>query len=186
MGCWLRTPDSGLPPRGPDQDYNVARDVDAARAVLTAAGDLTVVTLAETLQTHLRRGHLPTLRAAGPLGELLADQAEAYAVLRGHARLAGAHAGLPDDLVLFLHDPLAAAIAVGWGGAVTEERRLAVQPAGAGLRLVAAEGGRPVRVVADLDAEAFPQRWLTAVTRHVHDAHIWCEGTDDLDHGRTT
>jgi purine nucleosidase len=162
MGGWLRTPDDGLPARDPDQDFNVACDPEAARTVFAAAGDLRVVTLADTLQTHLRRTHLARLHAAGPLGDLLADQAEGYAVRSDHARLAAEHAGLPEDLLLFLHDPLACAVAVGWPGARLVEKRLTVAAAGRGLRLVPAAGGRPVRVVDDLDAEGFADRWLTA------------------------
>jgi len=162
MGGWLRTPDDGLPARGPDDDFNVASDVDAARTVLAAVGDLTVVTLAETVRTHLRTVHLPRLRAVGPIGELLADQAEAYAVLRDHRGLAAEHVGLPDDLLVFLHDPLACAVAVGWPGVRLEERRLTVETAGRGLRLVPGEAGRPVRVVAEVDADGFADRWLTA------------------------
>ena len=162
MGGWLRSPDDGLPSRGPDQDFNVACDVEAARTVLDSAGDLTVVTFAETLRTHLRTVHLPRLRAVGPIGELLADQAERYAVLRDHARLAAEHVGLPDDLLVFLHDPLACAVAVGWPGVRLEERALTVETAGRGLRLVPGKAGRPVRVVAEADAEGFADRWLTA------------------------
>ena len=163
MGGWLRTPDDGLPARSADEDYNVACDPGAARVVLDAAGDLTVVTLAETLRTHLRRAHLARLRAVGPIGVLLADQATRYAALRDHAGLAAGHPGLPDDLLLFLHDPLACAVAVGWEGARLVERRLAVEPAGSSLRLVPGESGRRVRVVADLDAVGFAERWLSAV-----------------------
>ena len=170
MGGWLRTPDAGLPPYGPDGDFNVACDPEAARIVLGAAGDLTVVTLADTLQTHLRRTHLPALRAAGPVGDLLADQAEAYASLKDHAGLAAAHRGLPDDLLVFLHDPLACAVAVGWPGASPMQQRLVVETAVSGLRLVPREGGRAVQVIAHLAAGAFADRWLAAIrasaTRH--------------------
>ena len=85
-----------------------------------------------------------------------------YAVLRDHARLAAEHVGLPDDLLVFLHDPLACAVAVGWPGVRLEERALRVETAGRGLRLVPGEAGRPVRVVAEVDAEGFADRWLTA------------------------
>lgn len=162
MGGWLRTPDVGLPARSADEDYNVACDPESARVVLDRAGDLTVVTLAETLRTHLRHVHLPALRAVGPIGVLLADQAVRYAALRGHRRLAAGHTGLPDDLLVFLHDPLACAVAVGWEGARLVGQRLVVEPAGSSLRLVPGVHGRPVQVVADLDADAFAERWLAA------------------------
>ena len=56
-------------------------------------------------------------------GGLMARQAAAYRDDRGQAGArARAHAGLPDDLANFHHDPLAAAVAAGWDG-VTIERR---------------------------------------------------------------
>jgi purine nucleosidase len=145
MGGWLRPPASDLPPYGPEADSNLACDPDAAATVLEAAGDLTLVTLADTLRTHVRAAHLPRLRAAGPVGALLARQAEEYARLRGHARLARAHAGLPADLLHFLHDPLAVATALDWPG-VTVART--------------APGRQAVTAV---DGKAFAAWWLSAV-----------------------
>jgi purine nucleosidase len=145
MGGWLRPPASDLPPYGPEADSNLACDPDAAATVLEAAGDLTLVTLADTLRTHVRAAHLPRLRAAGPVGALLARQAEEYARLRGHARLARAHAGLPADLLHFLHDPLAVATALDWPG-VTVART--------------APGRQAVTAV---DGKSFATWWLSAV-----------------------
>jgi inosine-uridine nucleoside N-ribohydrolase len=145
MGGWLRPPASDLPAYGPERDWNLACDPDAAAVVLERAGDLTLVTLADTLRTHLRAAHLPRLRAAGPVGALLARQAEQYARLRDHAGLARAHTGLPDDLLHFLHDPLAVATALDWPG-VTVTRT--------------APGRRGVTAV---DGKAFTQWWLSAV-----------------------
>ena len=106
------------------------------------------MTLADTLRTHLRAAHLPRLRAAGPVGALLAGQAEQYAALRDHAGLARAHAGLPDDLLHFLHDPLAVATALGWPGVtVTPTAARAAGGDGGGregFRRVVALGGRAV------------------------------------------
>ncbi len=164
MGGWVRPMDADLPAYGPADDWNVAWDTDAARIVLESAGDLTLVTLADTLRTHVRAVHLPRLRSAGPLGELLARQAVAYAELRDHAALARAHEGLPDDLLHFLHDPLACAVALGWPGARTELLRLRPQQAGDGaLSMVPDPAGRAVRVVTAVDGPAFAERWLQAV-----------------------
>jgi len=160
MGGWLRPPASDLPPYGPEADWNLACDPDAAATALAAAGDLTLVTLADTLRTSVRAAHLPRLRAAGPVGALLARQAEQYARLRDHARLARAHTGLPDDLLHFLHDPLAVATALDWPG-------VTVTSTGAGRRAVTA-----------VDGKAFAEWWLSAVDlsaqRHRtgrHDTH---------------
>lgn len=161
MGGWLRPPDEGLPAYGPDRDWNVTCDPAAARSVFAVAGDLTLVTLADTLRTHLRAEHLHRLRGSGPLGRLLAEQAVAYARVRDHAGLAAAHAGLPDDLVAFLHDPLTCAVAVGWAGARLVDRDVVVEGAEGWLRLVPGPG-RTVRVVDQLDAAGFADRWLRA------------------------
>ena len=162
MGGWVHDLEADLPSWGPGRDGNVAADLGAARTVLDLTGDLTLVTLHETLRVHLRRAHLSRLRAAGEIGTLLAGQAEAYARLQGHGELALAHAGLPDDLLVFLHDPLAAAVALGWAGATTETRHLAPVVDDGGLRLVPAAGGRPVRVLTGLDPPSFTDRWLWA------------------------
>jgi hypothetical protein len=95
------------------------------------------------VKVHLRAADLPRLRAAGALGELVARQAEAYGVDR-RAGLAAQHPKLPLDLLNFHHDPLAAAVAVGWDG-------------------VTFVGN----VVADVDGDAFPERWLQAI-EHLH------------------
>ncbi|HTE73343.1 MAG TPA: nucleoside hydrolase [Actinomycetes bacterium] len=145
MGGWLRPPGSDLPAYGPDRDWNMAGDPDAAATVLAAAGDLTQVTLADTLRTSVRAEHLPRLRAAGRVGALLARQAEQYAALRDHGALAAAHAGLPDDLLHFLHDPLTVATALDWPG-------VTVASTGVGRRAVTA-----------VDGKAFAEWWLSAV-----------------------
>ena len=71
-----------------DYDWNVQCDTRAAD-IVNGLALLTIVPLAATVKVHLRAAHLPRLRAAGPLGELMATQAEAYGVDR--------RAGLPDE-----------------------------------------------------------------------------------------
>ena len=165
MGGWVRTLDPDLPAWGPERDRNVQRDPRSAEAVAAAGADLTLVTLADTLRTCLRERDLPRLRAAGPVGELLAAQAVAYAAERGHAVLARQHPGLPDDLLLFLHDPLACAVALGWAGVRTNTRRLQAVVSGGLLTWEPDESAPPVRVVTGVDGRAFGRDWLAAVER---------------------
>jgi hypothetical protein len=47
----------------------------------------------------LRAGEAPRLRAAGALGELLAEQSRAHGEAAGFPELARTHPGLPDDLL---------------------------------------------------------------------------------------
>ena len=163
MGGWLAPPAEGLPPWSAADDWNVTCDVVGATEVRRAAGRLTVVPLAATAQVHLRGRDLPRLRAAGPLGALMAGQAIAYRDDEGKTALALAHRGLPDDLANFHHDPLAAAVAAGWDGVSTVRRRLRTAPDDPHGRLEEAPGGREVDLVVDVDGPAFAEHWLTAV-----------------------
>ena len=142
MGGGHRTPDPGYPQWPETYDWNVQCDTRAAE-IVNGLAQLTIVPLAATVKVHLQATHLQRLRVCGPLGELMARQAEAYGVDR-RAGLADENPKLPDDLLNFHHDPLAAAVAVGWGG---------VTFAG--------------NVVEDVDGDAFSERWLQAI-EHLH------------------
>ena len=163
MGGWLQPPEAGLPPWGPELDFNVQWDSRAAEIVAAAATDLTWVTFAQAFKAALRVADLPRLRASGPLGALLARQSEAHAQDNGMASLGRAHAGLPDDLVNIHWDPVTCAVALGWSGAAVAEQRLAAVLEDGVLRLQPHPEGRPMRVVVALDGERFGETWLAAV-----------------------
>ena len=59
-------------------DYNVQVDVQSAHYVIQRSSP-TLVSLSVTVETSLRRAYLATLRRSGPLSELIARQAEAFA-----------------------------------------------------------------------------------------------------------
>jgi inosine-uridine nucleoside N-ribohydrolase len=124
-----------------------------------------VVPLAATSRVHLRAAHLARLRAAGPLGALLADQGEAHARDQGTTALGRAWPGLPDDLLNFHHDPLACAVALGLGGATVEEVPTGLEVGGGRLVMTRQAGARPLRVVTAVDGPAFEAAWLAAVER---------------------
>ena len=163
MGGWTQPPATGLPPWGPEMDWNVQFDPLAAQIVAAGATDLTLATLPATLRAHLRAADLPRLRASGHLGELLARQAEAHGTDHDMPALGRAHPGLPDDLLNFQYDPVACAVAAGWPGATLERQRLLPVLDGEVLRFPPTDDGRPTRVLVDLDAPAFTEAWLTAV-----------------------
>jgi hypothetical protein len=121
---------------------------------------LTLVPLPVAARSHLRAAHLPRLAASGPLGELLARQCRAYAVDSGMTELGRAHGGLPDDLVNIHWDPVACAVALGWSGAVVQERRVRTVLEAERLRFEHDPGGRRTRVLADLDVQAFDELWI--------------------------
>ena len=163
MGGWAGPLPGDLPAYGPGDDWNVAVDPQAALVVATSGADITWVTLATTLRTSLRAIHLPRLRAAGQLGALLAQQAVDYAELSGKAALGRSHAGLPDDLVLSLHDPLACAVALEWAGVTVRRRGLAPVLTDGGLVLRSDPSGVPMGVVEAVDGSAFTDAWLASV-----------------------
>jgi purine nucleosidase len=166
MGFFVRPIPSGFPQWDFDTDWNVQSEVGAAKHLLEACAP-TVIPVEMTVQTALRRAYLPGLRRAGPLGALLARQAEAFARdERNEERYGRTCAGLPDDTINFQHDPLACAVALGWDGVQIETIPLRAEINDAGfLRAVPAEGGRPTPVVTRVDARRFDAWWYETVTR---------------------
>jgi purine nucleosidase len=162
MGGWVHPPAPDLPPWEPDMDWNVQCDPDAAITLLRGA-DLTLATLTATMRAHLRAADLPRLTASGPVGALLARQALAHGTEHRMADLGAAYAGLPDDLLNFQYDPVAAAVAVGWTGATLATERLVPVREGGVLRFAPDPAGYPVKVLVDVDGPAFAETWLAAV-----------------------
>jgi purine nucleosidase len=162
MGGWVQPPAPGLPQWGPDMDFNVQWDTRAAE-VVAATARLTLVTLPATLNAHLRRADLPRLRAAGPLGQLLARQSEAHGQVHEMEQLGREHPGLPDDLLNFQYDPVACAVALGWAGAAIEDARLRPRWQDGVLSFQPHPEGRSTRVVLEVDGAAFGETWLSAV-----------------------
>ena len=171
MGGWFDPVADGLPAWGPARDWNVQCDTTAAGAVVAQAGQVTMVPLSLTIRVCLRGRHLARLSAAGRLGSLLALQAERQAAERAMGDLARAHAGLPDDLLAFHHDPLTCAAALGWPGITLEERRVAPVVDGDVLSFDADTRGRLVRVGVGVDEDAFDSLWLASVEAAERDAH---------------
>ncbi len=163
MGGWVDPPAQGLPPWGPDMDWNVQCDTRAALTVFEAAGELVLVTLSGTLKAHVRACHLPRLRSSGPIGALLARQAQAYAADHRMTELGRRYPALPDDLLNFHYDPVASAVALGWTGASIEPVRLKPQLDEGCLRFYPDDSGKPVLAMIDVDGETFAQTWLTSI-----------------------
>ena len=115
MAGWLAPPRCRSAAVGSGDGLQRAVRHGGGSARRPACGRLTLVTLPAAIEAHLRGGALDALRAAGPVGALLAAQSVAHADDGGMAALGAAFPGLPDDLVNFHWDPLTAAIAIGWG-----------------------------------------------------------------------
>ncbi|GIV70930.1 MAG: hypothetical protein KatS3mg048_3792 [Caldilinea sp.] len=122
--------------------------------------------LSVTVETALRRAYLPTLRQAGPLAQPIAHQAEASAEEEQmEARFGQTRPGLPKDIINFLHDPLARAIALGRSeGTKIRELPLRLKIQDGWLRqYVDPDRGRPIRVVTQVDGNRFSEDWLALV-----------------------
>jgi purine nucleosidase len=155
----------GFPQWDYDMDWNMQIDAQSALLVLERANPL-LVPMTVTLQTWLRRADLPALRQSGPLGSLIARQAEAWTEdHRMDTRFGLTCSGLPDDTINFQHDPLACAIALGWkDGIEIEELPVVSELRESWLRQRVDPTGKPTRVVTRVDGAKFAAFWLKLVT----------------------
>lgn len=166
MGGYAYPPREGYPPWRDEDDFNMQVDARSALRVVESS-DPTFVPISVTVETALRRRHLPALREAGALGRLIARQAEAFAEDQQIAeRFAGTCRNLPADIVNFQHDPLCCAVALGWGeGVEISEVLLSTELKGGSLRREINPGGRPTRLVTRIDGERFSRFWVETVAR---------------------
>jgi inosine-uridine nucleoside N-ribohydrolase len=147
-------------------DWNVQVDVQSAQYVIQCSNP-TLIPLSVTVETWLRRAYLDTLRQSGPLAQLIARQAEAFASDENlEARYGQTCTGLPEDTINFLHDPLACAIALGWQeGVELREMPLKSEIVAGWLYQRIDERGHPTRVVTRVNGARFSEFWLRTVAR---------------------
>ena len=165
MGGYVFPPRAGYPAWSHEMDWNVQVDVQSALYVIEHSHP-TLVPLAVTVETALRRAYLPRLRQSGPLGQLIARQAEAtaseYKIEETYGQTCK---NLPPDIINFQHDPLACAIALGWDeGVELRELRLKSEIRDGWLRQTIDDGGKPTHVVTAVDGGRFNEFWLRQVT----------------------
>jgi purine nucleosidase len=161
MGGYVYPPRPGYPQWGKEMDWNMQVDARSAMHVLAAASP-TFVPLCMTVETALRRAHLERLRQAGPVARLIARQAEAFARDENmEARFRQTCPGVPGDIINFQHDPLAAAIAVGWReGVEISEIPLQIEMQDGWLVERPDPQGKPFRVVTRVDGRTFSEAWV--------------------------
>jgi len=166
MGGYVFPPGEGFPRWDHTADYNVQIDVASAQYVFERSNP-TLVPFSVTVQTSLRRSHLSALKQAGPLAQLIARQAEAFARDENfEAKYGQTCARLPDDLINFQHDPLACAIALGWDkGVEISEFPLQSEIRDGWLWQSIVDSGRITRVLTRADGGKFGEFWLDLVTR---------------------
>ena len=166
IGGYVFPTREGFPPWGNDMDYNVQVDVQSAHYVIQRSSP-TFVPLSVTVETSLRRTYLATLRQAGPLAQLIARQAEAFAGEYNYeAQFGQTCKGLPEDIINFQHDSLACAIALGWNEEVEiREIPLKLEIKDGWLCQRVDESGKPTRVVTQVNGDKFNEFWCDTVVR---------------------
>jgi hypothetical protein len=102
---------------------------------------------------------------AGPVGQLIARQAEAFALdEHNEARYGETCQGLPRDIINFQHDSLACAIALGWNdGVEIEELPLVLEEKDGWLHERIDPQGKPVPVVTKVNGPSFNEFWLNKI-----------------------
>src|SRR6266498_3644613 len=156
MGGYIHSVRSGFPQWGNEMDWNIQVDVKSAKHVIEHSNP-TVIPLSVTVETALRRAHLDDLRKSGALAHLIAQQAEAFAVDEQNEKKIGkACKGLPNDIINFLHDPLACAIALGWrDGVEIDEVPLILEEKDGWLHERIDPSGNATRLVTKIDGMHF-------------------------------
>ncbi len=164
MGGFIEPPRVGYPAWDHTMDWNFQVDVDSAVRVL-AASTPTLVPVAVTAETALRRDALDLLKRGSPVARIVARQAEAFAEDEDlGARYTPTCPAMPADFINFLHDPLAAAIALDWKEGVTiDAMRLRNQVVDGWLVQTPDANGDQARIVRRIDGPAFDHHWLDIV-----------------------
>lgn len=166
MGGFVYPIRRGFPSWGNDMDWNIQVDVKSAKYVIEHSNP-TLIPLTVTVETALRRAHLNELRRAEALGELLARQAEEFAIdEQNEKKLGETCAGLPNDIINFLHDPLACAIALGWNeGVEVEEIPLALEESKSWLHELINPSGKSTRFITKVNGARFNEFWLETIEK---------------------
>jgi len=164
MGGYIFPIRAGFPQWGNEMDWNIQVDVKSAKHVIENLNP-TLIPLTVTVETALRRAYLDDLRESGASGELIAQQAEAFAIDEQNEKKFGETCeGLPNDIINFLHDPLACAIALGWNdGVETQELPLVIEEKDGWLNERIDQSGKPIHVVTRVDGSHFNEFWLDKI-----------------------
>ena len=164
MGGYVYPIRPGYPEWDNDMDWNVQVDLRSARHVIENS-DPVLIPLTVTVETSLQRAHISELRKAGPLGQLITRQAEAFAIDEQiEKRFGETCESLPDDIINFLHDPLACAIALGFkDGVEIQDVPLCLQERDGFLYEQIDPTGKLVRIVTRIDGPRFNKFWLDKI-----------------------
>ena len=166
MGGYVYPIRAGFPGWGNDMDWNIQVDVRSAKHVIENSNPM-LIPLTVTVETALRRAYLDDLRKAGALGQLIAQQADAFSIdEQNETRFGQTCDGLPDDIINFLHDPLACAVALGYrDGIEIEEIPLLLVEKDGFLQERIDHSGQKIQVVTKVDGPRFDQFWLDTLMK---------------------
>ncbi len=164
MGGYIYPVRSGFPQWGNEMDWNIQVDLKSAKHVIENSNP-TLIPLTVTVETALRRANVEDLRKSGALGQLIARQAEAFAIdEQNESRFGETCEGLPRDIINFQHDPLACAIALGWNAGVEiEELSLILEEKDGWLHEHIHSYGKSVRVVTKVNGPRFSEFWINKI-----------------------
>jgi inosine-uridine nucleoside N-ribohydrolase len=155
---------AGYPQWGNEMDWNVQNDIGSAKLVFENSNP-TVIPMTMTVETALRRSHVPALQRGNALARLIARQAGAFEAEYNNAKQFENCSAVPRDIINFQHDPLACAIALGWReGVVIEEVPLVFEEVDGWLVERVHPAGKPTRLVTQIDGARFSEHWLEIVT----------------------
>ncbi len=145
-------------------DWNIQVDIRSAKHVIEHSNP-TLIPLTITVETALRRSYLGDLRKSEALGQLIARQAEAFASdEQNETKYGQTCEGLPQDIINFLHDPLACAIALGWkDGVEIEELPLLLEERDGWLYERIHPSGKLMRLVSKINGQRFGEIWLDKI-----------------------
>jgi inosine-uridine nucleoside N-ribohydrolase len=164
MGGYVNSPRLGFPDWKNEWDFNKQIDVKSARHVLMNS-NIVLVQLSVTGETFLRKAYLNPLKNSGPLGQLLAKQAEEFEKDNGLAEKYKDCERVPKDIINFQYDPLTAAVALGWDGIEIKEVPLIIEEKGGVICERIDKVGRIFKVVTKVDGIKFSEFWLNQVTK---------------------
>jgi len=164
MGGYIFPTRPGFPDWDNEMDWNIQVDVRSAKHVMEHSNP-TLIPLTVTVETALRRAFLNDLRQAGKLGELIAQQAEEFAIDEQNEKHIGEICeALPNDIINFLHDPLACAIALDWeDGIEIKELPLTLEERDGWLYERLDPAGKLFNVVTKIDGMRFNEFWLDKI-----------------------
>jgi inosine-uridine nucleoside N-ribohydrolase len=163
MGGFVEPPRPGYPDWKNEFDFNIQVDMRSAGHVLRNSS-ATLVTLPVTAETALPRSFLPALHGGDWLARLIARQSEQFALDEQMEEKYGKTCpALPADIINFMYDPLACAVALGWEGVEVQDIPLVIEEVDGWLVERHDSAGKPLRVVTKVDGPGFGRFWLERV-----------------------